>query len=72
MNNLKDYADYRIINYKDCNDNLLCQKVDCSFYDEYNEKTDSTPIRTLKLHTDKYGNYIIHNHKRFYLVKEKP
>lgn len=35
---LKDYADYRIINYKDCNDNLLYQKVDCSFYDEYKEK----------------------------------
>lgn len=68
---LKDYASYSIINYKDCNDNLLYQKVECSFHDEYNEITDSTPIRRLKLHTDKYGNYVIHNHKRFYLIKEK-
>lgn len=52
---LKDYADFRIINYKDKDDNLLYQKVDYYFYDNYNEKRDSNPIKTLGLHSDKNG-----------------
>lgn len=68
---LKDYADFRIINYKDKDDNLLYQKVDCSFYDDYDEKTDSTPIRFLKLHSDKSGQYVIHKYNRFYLGEKK-
>ena len=67
MLKLKDFADVRIINYKDKYGNLLYRKADCAFYDDYNEKTDSIPVRTLKLYSDKNGKYVIHNHKRFYL-----
>lgn len=45
---------------------LLYTKVRVSFNDEYNEKRDSTPIRELKIHRDKYGKYIIHKHNRYY------
>ena len=54
-------------NVYDENRNLLYRKVRCSFYDEYNEERDSTPLRELKIRKDKKGEYIIHNHKRYYL-----
>ena len=54
-------------NVYDTNEILLYRKLRCAFYDEYNEKSDSTPIRELKIHKDKFGEYVIHNHKRYYL-----
>ena len=47
--------------------NLLYQKLRCSFYDEYNGERDSTSLRELKIRKDKKGEYVIHNHKRYYL-----
>lgn len=37
-----------------------------NFDDEYNKKRDMTPIRELKIHKDKIGNYVIHKHQRYY------
>lgn len=54
-------------NVYDENGNLLYQKLRCSFEDEYNEKRDMTPLRELKIREDKKGEYVIHNHKRYYL-----
>ena len=67
---LKDYAEFRVVDYKDKVGNLLYQKVDCAFYNDYNEKRDSIPIKTLKLHSGKNGQYVIHNHNRFYLGEQ--
>ena len=38
-----------------------------AFDDEYNEKRDMTPIRELKIRKDKNGEYVIHNHERYYI-----
>lgn len=46
---------------------LLYQKLRCAFDDEYNEKRDMTPVRELRIRKDKIGEYVIHNHKRYYL-----
>lgn len=46
---------------------LLYQKLRCAFDDEYNEKRDMTPVRELKIRKDKIGEYVIHNHKRYYI-----
>ena len=51
----------------DANLNLLYRKLRCSFYEEYNEKRDMTPVRELKIKKDKIGEYVIHNHKRYYI-----
>ncbi len=49
------------------NKELLYQKLRVAFDDEYNEKRDMTPVRELKIHQDKIGKYVIHNHQRYYL-----
>ena len=46
---------------------LLYQKLRCAFDDEYNEKRDMTPVRELKIRKNKIGEYVIHNHKRYYI-----
>lgn len=46
---------------------LLYQKLRCAFDDEYNEKRDMTPVRELRIRKDKIGEYVIHNHKRYYI-----
>lgn len=56
-------------NVYDENKNLLYKKSRVSFDDEYNEKRDSTPIRELRIREDKFGKYVIHNHKRYYIEK---
>ena len=48
---------------------LLYEKLRVGFNDEYDEKRDSTPTRVLKIHKDKIGRYVIHNHQRYYLEK---
>lgn len=53
-------------NVYDENKNLLYKKLRVSFDDEYNEKRDSPPIRELRIREDKFGKYVIHNHKRYY------
>lgn len=47
--------------------NLLYRKLRCSFNDEYDEKRDATPVRELKIRKDKKGEYVIHNHQRYYV-----
>ena len=49
------------------NKELLYQKLRVAFDDEYNEKRDMSPVRELKIHQDKIGKYVIHNHQRYYL-----
>lgn len=46
---------------------LLYKKLRVAFDDEYNEKRDMTPVRELKIRKDKIGEYVIHNHKRYYI-----
>lgn len=46
---------------------LLYEKLRCSFYDEYNKKRDSTPVRELRIRQDKIGKYVIHKNKKYYL-----
>ncbi len=48
---------------------LIAEKLRVGFYDEYDEKRDSTPTRELKIHNDKIGRYVMHNHQRYYLEK---
>lgn len=67
MNKLELYA--KILGYTTVyNENkiLLYKKIRCAFDDEYNKKRDMTPIRELKIHKDKIGNYVIHKHQRYY------
>lgn len=62
--------DFSVLGYtKVFNENniLLYEKVRCAFDDEYNEKRDMTPVRELKIHQDKIGQYVIHRHKRYYI-----
>ena len=52
------------------NKKLLYQKLRVAFDDEYNEKRDMTPVRELKIYKDKIGEYVIHNHQRYYLESQ--
>lgn len=54
-------------NVYDENKILLYKKLRVAFDDEYNEKRDMTPVRELKIRKDKIGEYVIHNHKRYYI-----
>ena len=65
---LKAYAYIKShVNVYDENGNLLYQKIECAFEDEYNEEHDSTPIRKLKIRKDRKGEYVMHNHERYYI-----
>ena len=65
---LKIYATvFGYTNCYDINKILLYRKIRCAFNDEYNEKSDSTLVRELKIHKDKFGEYVIHNHKIYYI-----
>ncbi len=41
--------------------------INVSFDEEYDEKTDSTPVRRKNIHQDEKGEYILHKSRRYYL-----
>lgn len=69
-NNIELYATiFGITKVVNKDNELLYEKLRVAFYDEYNENTDSTPVRELKIREDKKGRYVIHNHQRYYIEK---